>query len=396
MPTSTAKWALPYPVAADPADVPTDMGALAARIEAVGPYAWAQTNGTFVAPGPIYSQQTGTGTGFIYNPSAAGGAAFYSAVQGEANSRFYFDSNGKQWWGPGGSTAVDTNLYRNGAALLQTDSTFKAVGYIAAGVTAGREVGLGWSGIPGGNPGIYFGAATDTNLYRTSAANLRTDGAFYATAQVYVGDRLYLGYATGADTSLYRGAANQVKTDGALVSGSIVLSGAGITIAGDTNMYRVGAGFIGTDQKLFCGSSFIYVGTVVADTAMLEKATSNTLGVVYNNGSAWAPVWALSFNVQSDRKAKRNIRKAKIAPEKLLSAGIYKYKHEEGDGEEYIGLMADELPEEVLLAGKHPLRADGTRKSEETLGFVDLYKLSTALVATVQHLNERITALEGA
>src|SRR5215831_12891186 len=244
MRTSTAKWALPYPVAADPADVPTDMGALAARIEAVGPYAWAQTNGTFVAPGSVYSQQTGTGTGFVYNPSAAGGAAFYSAVQGEANSRFYFDSNGKQWWGPGGSTAVDTNLYRsaanslktdgsmviiqgittsvvagasaygnyvsgdsqprfyiqgdgmhrwgpggstavdtnlyrNGAALLQTDSTFKAVGYIAAGVTAGREVGLGWSGIPGGNPGIYFGAATDTNLYRTSAANLRTDGAFY-------------------------------------------------------------------------------------------------------------------------------------------------------------------------------------------------------------------------
>src|SRR5215471_12582863 len=50
MATATSKWALPYPVASDPADVPTDMGALAARIEAVGPYNWATTNGVLAVP----------------------------------------------------------------------------------------------------------------------------------------------------------------------------------------------------------------------------------------------------------------------------------------------------------------------------------------------------------
>src|SRR5215471_10662709 len=327
MPTSTAKWALPYPVGADPADVPTDMGALAARIEAVGPYAWAQTNGTFVAPGSVYSQQTGTGTGFVYNPSAAGGAAFYSAVQGEANSRFYFDSNGKQWWGPGGSTAVDTNLYRNGAALLQTDSTFKAVGYIAAGVTAGREVGLGWSGIPGGNPGIYFGAAADTNLYRNTASGLKTDG------------HLTVGNANGYFFFI------------------------------DTGNYGVGSG----------------IKWGAAGDAHLHRDAVNTLAL-WNATNSWGTFQAAAFTVQSDRKTKRGIRKAKFAHDKLLAAGIYTYKRDNTDAQ-HLGLMADELPAEVL---------DNGTEGDKPVVMVDLYKLSTALVATVQHLNERITALEGA
>ena len=164
MPTSTAKWALPYPVAADPADVPTDMGALAARIEAVGPYAWAQTNGTFVAPGSVYSQQTGTGTGFVYNPSAAGGAAFYSAIQGEANSRFYFDSNGTMHWGPGGATAVDTNLYRLAANELKTDGMMRIA---AAG--AGRAQGT--VSFPADNSGRTY-TPTKSTIWETGGLNL--------------------------------------------------------------------------------------------------------------------------------------------------------------------------------------------------------------------------------
>jgi len=80
-----------------------------------------KTDSLFIAEGQIYSQTaSGAGGGFVYNPFASGGNTISSTVQGEANPRFYMAWNGALQWGPG-STATDTNFYRNAAGVLKTD-----------------------------------------------------------------------------------------------------------------------------------------------------------------------------------------------------------------------------------------------------------------------------------
>lgn len=47
-------------------------------------------------------------------------------VSGEANQKFILNKSGKFEWGAGGASAVDTNLYRASASVLQTDGAFTA------------------------------------------------------------------------------------------------------------------------------------------------------------------------------------------------------------------------------------------------------------------------------
>jgi hypothetical protein len=68
-----------------------------------------------------------------------------------------------------------------------------------------------------------------------------------------------------------------------------------------------------------------------------------------------------------------------------LDAGLYTYERDD-TSERHLGLLADELPDEVLTTTEH---------EGESLQFVDLYKLTAALLKTVQRLNQRITSLEG-
>lgn len=51
-----------------------------------------------------------------------------SSVTGDTVDRFTLQADGKHSWGPGGSTALDTVLYRAGAGFLRTDTTYQAVG----------------------------------------------------------------------------------------------------------------------------------------------------------------------------------------------------------------------------------------------------------------------------
>ena len=72
--------------------------------------------------------------------------------------------------------------------------------------------------------------------------------------------------------------------------------------------------------------------------------------------------------------------------DRLLDAGVYTYERDD-TSERHLGLLADELPDEVLTTTEH---------EGESLQFVDLYKLTAALLKTVQQLNQRIATLEGA
>src|SRR5215467_14643839 len=229
MPTSTAKWALPYPVGADPADVPTDMGALAARIEAAGPYLWATTGGDLVLPGRLTAKQATAG--YVYNPAAGGGWSLASYIAADAQPQFTIGANGTHSWGPGGSTVVDTNLYRAAANSLKTDGSMTIIQGITTSVAAGASTygnyvsgdsqprwyvqgdgTMRWG--PGGSTGV------DTNLFRNGANSLRTDSSFTAGQFIYAGQSIYS--AVGLANQL------QMGNDGRFYFGN----------ANDTSLYR--------------------------------------------------------------------------------------------------------------------------------------------------------------
>jgi hypothetical protein len=74
----------------------------------------------------------------LYIVSASGNASAPSLAQhvtGDANDRFTLAMDGGLRWGPG-TTATDTNLYRDGAAALRTGGKFRADGNLEVGFDA--------------------------------------------------------------------------------------------------------------------------------------------------------------------------------------------------------------------------------------------------------------------
>jgi hypothetical protein len=139
-------------------------------------------------------------------------------------------------------SASDTNLYRSAAGQLQTD------GLLLVGQLTARPGGVGQVRV-GSNTAdarIDFGSAFDTNLYRAAAASLKTDGSFSAGQSVVVdttngGNRIYWG--SSLDTNLYRSAADTLKTDDAFHAAMDLVARLGSAtqvIVGDDNAGRAG------------------------------------------------------------------------------------------------------------------------------------------------------------
>ena len=56
--------------------------------------------------------------------SAAGDDIISTRITGDTQSRYLVEADGATYWGPGGSTAPDTRLYRSAADTLRTDDSF--------------------------------------------------------------------------------------------------------------------------------------------------------------------------------------------------------------------------------------------------------------------------------
>lgn len=149
------------------------------------------TDGRFVSRG-------GVGIGFNYNPVSASGNPFVSQIQGEANARFFSDFSGKLQWGPGAAVAVDTNLYRTAAGVLKTDGQLNAVG---------ANFGFQYNPAAVGGYGFQSLIAAEANpRFRIAADGKHDWGA---------------GGATAVDTNLYRAAAATLRTDTSLLVGGV-------------------------------------------------------------------------------------------------------------------------------------------------------------------------------
>jgi len=188
--------------------------------------------------------------------------------------------------------AADTNLYRAAVNTVKTDGHLQAVGELYARLGQGEQLKLGQSSVSGAAT-ISFGNAADTNLYRSAAGDLRTDGVFRTGSHLYIGqgNTNQLTYSVGDghfyfssanDTTLYRVSAGQLKTDGGFQSVAALqaMSGAASRVyvgdagdgnaavwfgsALDTSLYRSAAGALTTPGSFALNPSAVGVRTVVA------------------------------------------------------------------------------------------------------------------------------------
>jgi hypothetical protein len=253
--------------------------------------------------------------------------------------------SGKMEFGPGGSSAVDTNLYRHVtlAGTLKTDGRFQlggvdpvttsrlsvvgegplnsiefghsnAAGYrstIGANVSSGApwiafhaEAGTNVNSFKTrGIPGSVFGSdlaggwsfrniptASADNQLGTEVFRIRNDGLLYIGA--------------GADTTLYRFGAGILKTDGScifqtgLYAGNYVsswplyiMSDGKLNWSNDTNLYRLQTGVLKTDGTIQANiftayGGYVYLGPVATPTD--TNLYRNSPGQVKTDGAFWA------------------------------------------------------------------------------------------------------------
>ena len=166
----------------------------------------------------------------------------------------------------------DTNLYRSAGSTLRTDTTFTAGNSIVSYQGTTAQISL-QNNIPTpGIPTIYFGNAQDTNLYRSGAGTLKTDGNFEANNILLPSGGIlqstgYLQLISGAtnDQILFKSNGGTVENARFNTSGVFVLgptnqigwSASGGSGTPDTNLYRAAAG-----NLLKTDDSFEAIGTI--------------------------------------------------------------------------------------------------------------------------------------
>lgn len=125
----------------------------------------------------------------LWERASAGDNAIRTRVAGDSNSRFIINADGQVTWGSGSATG-DVTIYRDSASILGIDDTVRwtrsAAGDDVVHARVSGDAGIRYlleaSGAMGWGAGSGF--TMDTNLYRSSAGLLKTDGNFEAGGTV--------------------------------------------------------------------------------------------------------------------------------------------------------------------------------------------------------------------
>ena len=110
--------------------------------------------------------------GLYVNNTSTAGWVLRAQIAGDTTVKFRLGADGAMSWGPGGGVGVDTNLYRSAASILKTDGSFYvgADSYAQAGTAYQVRIGN-----TSGYASLAFGSTFDTILYRVGASTLQTD-----------------------------------------------------------------------------------------------------------------------------------------------------------------------------------------------------------------------------
>lgn len=190
------------------------------------------------------THSTPTNANLQVTANAAADLQIGNKVAGDTVNRFQVDSNGKIQWGAGGASAVDLDLYRASAGVLQTDNSFTATGTVtsAADVTSGANSAGALVQVTNST-----GAPTQANTISTN--NSATDKAIGVRVSGDTVNRMNIlanghidwgaGSSTAVDANLYRNAVGEVKTDNSLTVAANLTVGGAQLLAGGTGVMGV-------------------------------------------------------------------------------------------------------------------------------------------------------------
>lgn len=256
------------------------------------------------------SGQFGTGAQLNIGASAASTAAiyvqqlaasgFFAAVKQAPDTgwRFLIDANGQLVWGPGGSAATDTTLYRFNANQLGTGGD----------LVVNKSIYMGYGG---GAEKIFFGNAVDTDLYRSAAGVLKTDQNFHAGLDLYAQDggatqvrignnsgRATVDFGSAMDTTLYRQSAGVLKTDGVLNAvGGLQINGVPVAGSIPPRLGPLTANVPGGDCNLITDTGW-YNGSALANTPAGRADWLFIEHISHINGTPWYTqiCWTMQVN----------------------------------------------------------------------------------------------------
>jgi hypothetical protein len=209
-------------------------------------------------------------------------------VSGDTDNRFQANSAGKLQWGPGGSTAVDTDLYRSSAGVLKTDAAFVAGTSVSAATEALSTAASGGSVLTVTNT---TGGPSTANTLLTN--NSSTDNALGISVSGDTVNRLSVlasgkmnwgpGSSTSADTDLYRSAAGVLSTDETFTATT------GLQVGSATTGFGGGVGVLGISNANTAPSSSISGGAVLyAQSGLLKSSTAAGLNQIITGSQAAA------------------------------------------------------------------------------------------------------------
>lgn len=209
-----------------------------------------QTFSASVSTGPALGGFTGSQTaGTLLNNGASPIRSFMSAATDVAytlgltgdtspNGRFYWNASGQMNWGPGGAANTDTNLYRGTANQLKTDTAF------VAGTTINAVSGYQVNGVALGASHLSNGVTGSGAVVLASNASLTNPTLNAAT--IGDGNNIVLGTTTG--TSIGTTAAQKIGFYGvtpvtqAGASGNTTRPATGVTVAHIDDTFSGGIG----------------------------------------------------------------------------------------------------------------------------------------------------------
>jgi hypothetical protein len=157
---------------------------------------------------------------------AAGDSSYGVQVSGDSYQRFYIDSNGMHSWGPGGTTATDTTLYRSATNTLNTGGALVAGGYMKASSFQASEAAGSGGVLSITNTSTPSGAATAEFIAHASAdavVGIEVTGDSYNRLIVDSNGQLKWGSgAAAADTTLARTAADTLTLGNNLIVNGVL------------------------------------------------------------------------------------------------------------------------------------------------------------------------------
>ena len=217
-------------------------------------------------------------------------------ASGNTQPAFRLMGDGKIEWGPGGSVAPDTMLWRQAVELLHTNSFIVSdQGY---GINAVDANSLSFATWYGGlandrfeiyaDGKMYWGpgtAAPDVNFYRERANVLRTDNWFWTMQGLGTDGGLYAGSDSLTESALQIYLNTDIQNRLSILQDGKMRWGAGGTTPPDVNLYRDSADWLVTDDSFWAKAGIYTANYIEAGTLLAARPTLAQVALaIYKTG----------------------------------------------------------------------------------------------------------------